>query len=90
MPATLAAPEPLTETPAPQCAPAETSPAVAPDEYRLLYLPTMLAVYTARHLCMPESPEALRLHVFGSADHPGCGACREETAFLVAHQKQFF
>jgi len=93
MPAILADPQldvkiPRSERPrGPQT---ETVPFEASQEYRLLYLPTMLSVYTARHLQMPESPEALHLHVFGAANHPGCDACREETEFLVAHQKQFF
>jgi len=93
MPATFADPQPHVETcrrEFPQNAQKEALPFGAPDEYRFLYVPTMLSVYTARHLQMPQSPEALRLHVFGSADHAGCDACREETEFLVAHQKQFF
>jgi len=65
-------------------------PNVASKEYRLLYLPTMLGVYTAQHQKMPTSDESLREHVFGSARHAGCQACREETEFLVAHQKRFF
>jgi len=60
------------------------------QEFPLFYLPTMLAVYTARHQRMPASAESLRRHVFGSPGHTGCPACREETDFLVAHQKQFF
>lgn len=61
----------------------------ASEEYRLLYLPTMLGVYTARHQKMPKSNELLHHHVFGDGDHAGCEACREETEFLVAHQKKF-
>jgi hypothetical protein len=68
----------------------ETMPNLASEEYRLLYLPTMLGVYTARHQQMPTSNESLREHVFGSNSHAGCAACREETEFLVAHQKKFF
>lgn len=60
------------------------------EEYALLYLPTMLGVYTARHQQMPASDESLCEHVFGSYRHRGCAACREETEFLVAHQKRFF
>lgn len=60
------------------------------EEYTLLYLPTMLGVYTARHQQMPASDESLCEHVFGSNSHAGCAACREETEFLVAHQKRFF
>src|SRR5919108_6443565 len=60
------------------------------QEYRVLYLPTMLGVYTARHQQMPASDESLGEHVFGSNSHAGCAACREETEFLVAHQKRFF
>jgi len=71
---------------------AETAPQPLYDsqEFPLFYLPTMLAVYTARHQRMPTSAESLRRHVFGSPGHAGCPACREETDFLVAHQKQFF
>lgn len=75
-------------------APAKRSyPEAIPDydseEYRLLYLPTMLGVYTARHQQMPASDESLREHIFGSLSHIGCEDCREETEFLVAHQKKF-
>ena len=59
-------------------------------EYELLYRPTMVGVYTARHQRMPESDRALREHVFGSGGQPGCEVCREETEFLVAHQMRFF
>ncbi len=65
-------------------------PNLASAEYRLLYLPTMLGVFTARHQQMPKSNELLHTHVFGSKGHAGCEACREETEFLVAHQKKFF
>jgi len=65
-------------------------PNTTSQEYRLLYLPTMLGVYTARHQEMPMSNESLRDHVFGTVGHPCCEACREETEFLVAHQKRFF
>src|SRR5215467_12114448 len=68
----------------------KTPPNLASAEYRLLYLPAMLGVYTARHQEMPTSDESLREHVFGSASRAGCQACREETEFLVAHQKKFF
>jgi hypothetical protein len=68
----------------------ETMPDLSSQEYRLLYLPTMLGVYTARHQQMPASDESLGEHVFGSNSHTGCAACREETEFLVAHQKRFF
>jgi hypothetical protein len=68
----------------------DTLPAIDSDEYKLLYLPTMVAVYTARHQQMPESDEGLHRHVFGFRGHLGCEACREETEFLVAHQKEFF
>jgi hypothetical protein len=54
-----------------------------------LYLPTMLAVYTARHQNMPKSDGWLYRHVFGLDGDAGCEACREETEFLVAHQKNF-
>jgi hypothetical protein len=70
--------------------PTETLPSIDSEEYRLLYLPTMVAVYTARHQQMPESEAWLHRHVFGFGGHPGCEACREETEFLVAHQKKFF
>jgi hypothetical protein len=63
---------------------------VNPEEYELLYRPTMVGVYTARHQRMPNSEKALREHVFGCGGRPGCGECREETEFLVAHQKRFF
>jgi hypothetical protein len=69
---------------------ADTLPVIDPHEYKLLYLPTMVAVYTARHQQMPTSDEQLRRHVFGFGSHSGCEACREETEFLVAHQKGFF
>ena len=65
-------------------------PNFASEEYRLLYLPTMLGVFTARHQQMPASDESLREHIFGSHSHTGCEACREETEFLVAHQRKFF
>lgn len=65
-------------------------PNLASEEYRLLYLPTMLGVFTAGHQQMPLSNELLRMHVYGSNGHAGCEACREETEFLVAHQKKFF
>jgi hypothetical protein len=68
----------------------ETMPNPASKEYRLLYLPTMLGVYTARHQQMPTSDASLQEHVFGSNRQAGCAACREETEFLVAHQKKFF
>lgn len=68
----------------------EAMPHLASEEYRLLYLPTMLSVYTARHQQMPTSDAFLREHVFGSNSQAGCAACREETEFLVAHQKKFF
>lgn len=68
----------------------EAIPNLASEEYRLLYLPTMLGVFTARHQQMPLSNELLHVHVFGTKDHAGCDACREETEFLVAHQKKFF
>lgn len=68
----------------------DTLPAIDSREYKLLYLPTMVAVYTARHQQMPESDERLHRHVFGSGGHSGCEACREETEFLIAHQKGFF
>lgn len=76
-------------------APANSShPGTIPDhgseEYRLLYLPTMLGVYMARHQQMPASDESLREHIFGSHSRTGCEACREETEFLVAHQRKFF
>lgn len=65
-------------------------PNFASEEYRFLYLPTMLGVFTARHQQMPESSEFLHAHVFGTKDQAGCDACREETEFLVAHQEKFF
>lgn len=68
----------------------ETLPNLDSQEYKLMYLPTMLGVYTARHQQMPTSDESLREHVFGTGGYPGCEACREETEFLVAHQKKFF
>ena len=68
----------------------DTLPAVGSEEYKLLYLPTMVAVYTARHQQMPKSDERLHRHVFGFGGHSGCEECREETEFLVAHQKEFF
>jgi hypothetical protein len=68
----------------------ETIPDHSSEEYRLLYLPTMLSVYTARHQQMPTSDESLREHIFGSHSHVGCEPCREETEFLVIHQKNFF
>ena len=64
-------------------------PQVDSEEYRLFYLPTMLAVYTARHQQMPISEKSLHLHIFGLPGHPGCEACRRETVFLIAHQKRF-
>src|SRR5215467_637223 len=68
--------------------------AIQPDlhteEYRFIYLPTMVGVYTARHQKMPTSDESLHEHVFGTVRYAGCQACREETEFLVAHQKKFF
>ena len=63
---------------------------VNPEENELLYRPTMVGDYTARHQRMPNSEKALREHVFGCGGRPGCGECREETEFLVAHQKRFF
>jgi hypothetical protein len=68
----------------------DTCPALDSHAYKLLYLPTMVAVYTARHQQMPKSDERLHRHVFGFGGHSGCEACREETEFLVAHQKEFF
>ena len=68
----------------------EAIPDHGSEEYRLLYLPTMLGVYTARHQQMPASDESLQVHIFGSHSHLGCEACREETEFLVAHQRKFF
>ncbi|HEV2194955.1 MAG TPA: hypothetical protein VGR55_05210 [Candidatus Acidoferrum sp.] len=68
----------------------QTMPSLASEEYSLLYLPTMLGVFTARHQQMPKSNELLHEHVFGSRGYAGCEACREETEFLVAHQKKFF
>lgn len=68
----------------------ETMPDSSSEEYRLLYLPTMLAVYTARHQQMPSSDGSLGEHVFGSNSRAGCAACREETELLVAHRKRFF
>lgn len=68
----------------------EAMPNPASREYKLLYLPTMLSVFTARHQQMPASDQSLGEHVFGSNIHSGCAACREETEFLVAHQKKFF
>jgi len=68
----------------------DTLPAIDSHAYKLLYLPTMVAVYTARHQQMPKSDERLHRHVFGFDGHSGCEACREETEFLVAHQKEFF
>ncbi len=68
----------------------EKSPAVDSEEYKLLYLPTMVAVYTARHQQMPKSDDRLHRHIFGFGGHLGCQECREETEFLVAHQKEFF
>ena len=65
-------------------------PATDSRAYKLLYLPTMVAVYTARHQQMPKSDERLHRHVFGFGGQSGCEACREETEFLVAHQKEFF
>jgi hypothetical protein len=50
----------------------------------------MVAVYTARHQQMPKSDERLHRHVFGFGGHAGCEECREETEFLVAHQREFF
>jgi hypothetical protein len=85
MPATLAEVENAVETSSPQILPDVDS-----EEYRLLYVPTMVAVYTAHHQRMPKSEESLHQHVFGFDGHSGCHACREETEFLVAHQKQFF
>jgi len=82
------APEP--ESHASRLSTHETMPNLASKEYRLLYLPTMLGVYTARHQQMPTSNASLREHVFGSNRHAGCVACREETEFLVVHQKKFF
>ena len=64
-------------------------PEVDSAEYRLFYLPAMVAVYTARHQHMPLSDWALYLHIFGVPGHAGCEACRRETAFLVAHQQKF-
>ena len=68
----------------------EAMPNLASEEYRFLYLPTMLGVFTARHQEMPKSNEFLHTHVFGTEDQAGCEACREETEFLVAHQKKFY
>jgi len=85
MPATFADHENAVEAAAPQ-----TLPDLDSEEYRLLYVPTMVAVYTAHHQRMPQSEEALHRHVFGFDGHTGCAACHEETEFLVAHQKKFF
>lgn len=68
----------------------QNMPNLASEEYRLLYLPAMLGVFTARHQQMPKSDELLHEHVFGAEGQAGCEACREETEFLVAHQKKFF
>ena len=68
----------------------DTLPATESDAYKLFYLPAMVAVYTARHQQMPKSDERLHRHVFGFGGRSGCEACREETEFLVAHQKKFF
>jgi hypothetical protein len=67
-----------------------TMPGIDAEEYELLYRPTMLGVYTARHQRMPKSERALREHVFGCAGDTGCEECRMETEFLIAHQKKFF
>jgi hypothetical protein len=67
----------------------DTLPATDSDAYKLFYLPAMVAVYTARHQQMPKSDERLHRHVFGFGGRLGCEACREETEFLVAHQKKF-
>ena len=66
------------------------APSLESAEYELLYRPTMVGVYTARHQRMPESDGALREHIFGSSGQAGCEICREETEFLVAHQMRFF
>ena len=68
----------------------EAMPTPGSEEYRVLYLPTMLGVYAARHQQMPTSNESLHEHIFGSNRRVGCEPCREETEFLVAHQKNFF
>ena len=59
------------------------------EEFAALYVPTMLAVFTARHQHMPKSDGWLYRHVFGPNGDSGCEACREETEFLVAHQRKF-
>jgi len=68
----------------------EKLPGIDSEEYKVLYRPTMVGVYTARHQQMPRSDRFLCEHVFGLAGYPGCAGCREETEFLVAHQKRFF
>ena len=98
-PETEAQATPLTQTVLPARKPQLLPPRPSPHDARprsdsaefiLLYLPTMVSVYTARHQQIPPSPQSLREHVFGNAHHRACEACREETEFLVMHQKKFF
>lgn len=53
-------------------------------------LPIMNAAYTARHQATPTSNDFLVDHVLGSENQAPCELCREETEFLISHQKDFF
>jgi len=68
----------------------QTLPDVNSEEYKSLYLPIMMSVYTARHGQHPPAEEALHEHVFGSDQNTACELCKRETEILVSHQREFF